>query len=140
MNIQDFSSNIQDINSITFYPLFNGRHEISLPNVGLPVFKDFSFKEMKGIYNSEIGDTYWLLDEGMHNSGNPIHIVVTGLTPALTQFIQDYLFMDIVLWHYDREKNTYWCQVVSKENSSIEELFYKEIEKKALLDEEIQEA
>jgi hypothetical protein len=99
------------------FPLFEGRHDIKLASLGEPIFKEFDFSTSKAIYNNSMREK---LEEAMYNQGH-VHVVVTGLTPALLQFIQDLHWGTFILWHYDREKDSYWGQIISKEYETLEE-------------------
>lgn len=97
------------------YVLFAARHEVPA-NQG-PIWASFDFKTHEPVPYQE-GEVC-NLDEvcGTLFDGGQVHIIVTGLTPALTHFIA--LAMresrgagKLVLLHHDRDTNSYWEQVM----------------------------
>ena len=99
------------------YTLFEGRHE--LPSNEGAIFSSFDFDTKKGVETP----LYWEAMSASIKGG--IKLIVTGLTPALTQFLrsvklsavnshdcneEDDTSANVTLLHYDRETNSYWEQ------------------------------
>lgn len=87
--------------------LVKGRHE-------LPV-KDYIFeKDIEDVRNIEA--MYNIVSEKLNNfdKREPLEVYVTGLTVALTTVIR-YCYnegLNLILWHYDKQKNDYYAQVM----------------------------
>lgn len=93
--------------------LFAGRHPI--PTDPDPLYRDWDFAIQTGV-----------LAPGHHDfceralGSEPTHVVVTGLTPALTEFVFSWVQTNpdastrppLYLWHYDRDSARYWHQVL----------------------------
>ncbi len=63
------------------YVLFDNRHEVP-PNEG-PLCEGFSFKEF-----TVRKSTHWNRSLEYLEGGGTVHLYVTGLTPALTAYLQ----------------------------------------------------
>jgi hypothetical protein len=89
----------------TTYSLFEGRHE--LPFHKGAIFSHFGFNTKEGVKTK-------LYDELLSNGGM---LIVTGLTPALTQFLSefsnsfDFKKKKLILLHFDSNTKQYWEQV-----------------------------
>jgi hypothetical protein len=102
------------------YSLFTGRHD--LPDNSGAICESFDFTTNKAIKTP-------LWNELKENGGK---LIVTGLTPALTEFLSDYTSFNyvpvddvyhnardfdadynhagLILLHYDKNSNSYWEQ------------------------------
>lgn len=83
--------------------LFEGRHNLP-PNEG-PLYSSFDFDTYKAVPTPNLERVINLLI-----SNQQVRIYVTGLTPALTQFLSDikqYAGGNLSLMHYDKEKDTF---------------------------------
>lgn len=90
------------------YALFSGRHDLP-QNLGA-IVSEFNFGTFKCVPTP-------LWDDALDTllKGQPVTIYVTGLTPALTEFLFVCMahammhgqFGRLILAHYDRESNTY---------------------------------
>ena len=89
-----------------YYSLFEGRHE--LPENEGAVFSEFDFETFTPKF-TEVG--CWVI-AGRNTEHN---VYVTGLTPALCFLIEKFVEINkfqklnskLVLWHYDRDTNSY---------------------------------
>lgn len=97
--------------------MFEGRH--ALPDNEGALFSSFDFilgkAERTSLYNDVLDCIY---------KGERVGVYVTGLTPALTQFISDAYYAHMMHWndvgmngiitlyHYDSVSGTYWEQNV----------------------------
>jgi|AACY02.16.fsa_nt_gi hypothetical protein len=92
------------------YSLFSGRHK--LPENNGALFSDFDFNTFKGVETENYNKAIETL-----NNGGTVAVIVTGLTPALTQFIAHAFRVrnesphrsnaTLSLQHYDRESGDY---------------------------------
>lgn len=88
------------------YCLFTGRHELPV-NEG-PIFESWDFQNNLG---KPTKNYFKLLEQGGE-------LLVTGLTPALTDFLSTYVEMwrqekdapKLTLRHYDTQSGKYWAQ------------------------------
>jgi hypothetical protein len=95
------------------YCLFAGRHE--LPANEGQICESFDFTTKKVVKTK-----LWLKAVQNFCDGEDVSILVTGLTPALTEFIshllnlppEDFKKGSLVLLHYDSSNSTYWEQRV----------------------------
>jgi hypothetical protein len=89
------------------YCLFEGRHEV--PTNEGAIYEAFDFTAKAGIATQHWTDAIQHLA-----NGGIVHLYVTGLTPALTEFLsyvkENFIAVDLVLLHHDRESNGYWSQ------------------------------
>lgn len=94
------------------YSLFDNRH--TLPDNSGSLFSDFDFKTFKGVKT----ELYYEALKKLQN-GETIYIYVTGLTPAITEFLFDAIRIvdkpKIVLLHYNKEINEYIPQGLNVE-------------------------
>jgi hypothetical protein len=88
--------------------LFAGRHDI--PGSPAPLFTAWDFVTNSPVYAPGYADFVRLA-----GSAPVIHIVVTGLTPALLHVLSDvqHAGQQLYCWHYDRDSGQYWPQLVS---------------------------
>jgi len=84
------------------YSLFAGRHELPT-NLG-PICESFDFANRR----ANKSDLY---DEAVAYNGT-VKLYVTGLTPALTEFLAQRVkgSFPTVLLHFDNSTNSYWEQ------------------------------
>ena len=87
--------------------LFEGRHNLP-PNEG-PLYNSFDFNTYRAVPTHNFQRVISLL-----TNHQQVRVYVTGLTPALTQFlseVREYIHAtgDLSLMHYDKELNSY-CQ------------------------------
>ncbi len=93
------------------YSLFKGRHE--LPKNKGALFSDFNFKSFEGVKTENYHIALLELIQG-----NEVILYVTGLTPALTEFLKDAFkfygvgFGSLVLMHYNSESGKYIKQII----------------------------
>jgi hypothetical protein len=99
----------KEINRLTTYCLFSGRHK--LPENQGPLFLEFDFKEFRGVKTSQYFDAIQKI-----GSGEIVEVIVTGLTPALTEFIADMITFNkegsLNLLHYTSQTESYNRQKV----------------------------
>lgn len=88
------------------YCLFEGRHQ--LPTNDGPICEEFLFSKRKTVPTDN-----WTRALLQLRKGETIKIYVTGLTASLTEFLAEARQHPgtIILFHYDRESNTYWEQI-----------------------------
>jgi hypothetical protein len=88
------------------YSLFSGRHELP-PHQGA-LCLDFNFSQF-------CANRTELWNQALDHlaSGNPVGLYVTGLTPALTEFLSEARGCagELTLFHYHRESGDYVAQV-----------------------------
>ena len=93
------------------YCLFLGRHE--LPQNEGPIYSSWDFEKNTGVRTP-------LFNELVRNGGQ---LLVTGLTPALTEFLISFnlywsstflLPPKLILLHYDSKTCEYWEQVYAE--------------------------
>ena len=85
------------------YCLFEGRHE--LPDNRGAIIKEFDFNWFENIYNVEkLNEIKDVLRDGKKR----VFIIVTGLTPALTNLLHELEYNKMVtLVHYNSQKKYY---------------------------------
>jgi hypothetical protein len=90
------------------YCLFQGRHE--LPENNGAICSDFDFKSFEVVKSP-------LWDEALSeiSEGKEVSILVTGLTPALVQFLNE-CEGEVTLLHYDNSIRGYHKQKAGKKN------------------------
>jgi hypothetical protein len=95
--------------NIKTYCLFEGRHELP-SNLG-PICSSFDFEAKEPVRTE-------LWDEATTHDGT-VKLYVTGLTPALTQFLSDRVADSswmanarTFLYHYDSATGEYWEQQI----------------------------
>jgi hypothetical protein len=92
------------------YCLFEGRHE--LPENEGALFLEFDFETFRGIKTNNYFEALKEIARGQQ-----VTVLVTGLTPALTEFISDAIHVNVnqgslILLHYNSEKKKYQPQRV----------------------------
>ena len=99
--------------------LFEGRHE--LPENEGALYKSFNFNTWKGIIaDKELFEKAVLCATNCYNNNEWLQLYVTGLTPALTDFIKtvyrnaelwyERVIVNLTLLHFNRETGKYWEQ------------------------------
>lgn len=91
------------------YSLFEGRH--NLPENRGYLFSDFNFNSFNGVKTDFYHEA---LDRII--KGEEIKIIVTGLTPALCEFINDVIkyHKSVILLHYNRDTDEYVSQKIGE--------------------------
>ena len=104
------------------YTLFEGRHDLP-ENLGA-ICSGFDFKAKNAVKTHHWVDAlnFFCLKTEQISSARQIaaaelRLIVTGLTPALTEFIcecakRKHLHPKLILCHYDKETDSYWDQVI----------------------------
>ena len=104
--------------------LYSGRHEI--PGDPDPIYRDFKFRNFKPIPADSPVEGFEDMVDYLLNQLNTqekiyLYIYVTGLTPALTDFLSKALPKananrnhKIILLHYNRKRKEYEEQVVTR--------------------------
>lgn len=94
------------------YSLFDGRHPLP-DNLGA-IAQQFDFVN-KQVSKSDL----W--DQAVQDSRLGVFLYVTGLTPALIQFLNDVKSVqgNVVLLHYDNASGSYWQQLVAFGDSYV---------------------
>lgn len=99
---------------IYYYCLFEARHELPDNNGALCYRFNFDTKQTEKT-------KYWYQSiQELIKPNNIVYIYVTGLTPALTEYLScvfSYLcdfgsYGELILLHYDKETKTYWKQKI----------------------------
>jgi glutamine amidotransferase-like uncharacterized protein len=86
------------------YCLFEGRHE--LPSNSGPLFSAFDFESRKGVRTDNFSSAIQALEDG-----EEVAVLVTGLTPALAEFIFECpQGAKLTLLHFDANTKQYWPQ------------------------------
>lgn len=86
--------------------LFAGRHE--LPAHDYVIYSSFDFERKRAIETPEFGE--FVMKATMADFAD-VRVIVTGLTPALIQFLKTYKnHSSITLLHYDIVSKEYWEQ------------------------------
>ena len=89
------------------YCLFEARHQ--LPSNEGALCQDFDWSSL-----STLRTNFWYEATALLAEGQTIRVIVTGLTPALTEFISDCRCKkgQLILLHYDREADCYREQII----------------------------
>ena len=93
----------------SLFCLFKGRHP--LPKNKGELFQSFDFNTFKGVPTS-----YYAMALNSLSQHKTVNILVTGMTPALTQFLSDAVRIqkgDVILWHFNSNTKQYETQLFS---------------------------